>query len=129
MASRYTAAYTFQIPQNIPHDQLQAWMRILEILRTINLEYLDHSARHENGGADEISVEGLSGLLADKQTALQHGLSDTEFHSGTSGATEDNVMTFDANGLPQDSGYTIGTVTTAQSQWPYVLGLIGVGGI
>jgi len=32
----------------------------------------DHSARHENGGADEISVAGLSGLLADGQTPLAH---------------------------------------------------------
>lgn len=32
----------------------------------------DHSARHENGGADEISVAGLSGLLADAQTPLAH---------------------------------------------------------
>lgn len=32
----------------------------------------DHSARHENGGADEISVAGLSGLLADPQTPLTH---------------------------------------------------------
>jgi len=29
----------------------------------------DHSARHETGGADEISVAGLSGVLADKQDA------------------------------------------------------------
>lgn len=29
----------------------------------------DHSARHENGGADEISVAGLSGVLADDQSA------------------------------------------------------------
>jgi len=27
----------------------------------------DHSARHENGGADEINVAGLSGELADEQ--------------------------------------------------------------
>ena len=31
---------------------------------------LNHSARHENGGADEISVTGLSGLLADDQHVL-----------------------------------------------------------
>lgn len=30
----------------------------------------DHSARHENGGADEISVVGLSGQLADAQTVV-----------------------------------------------------------
>jgi len=31
-----------------------------------------HTSRHENGGADEISVLGLSGLLADGQTPLAH---------------------------------------------------------
>jgi hypothetical protein len=32
----------------------------------------DHSARHENGGADEISVAGLSGELADPQPPKAH---------------------------------------------------------
>jgi len=32
-----------------------------------------HAATHQNGGADEISVAGLSGLLADAQTPLSHG--------------------------------------------------------
>jgi len=31
-----------------------------------------HKTTHENGGADEISVVGLSGLLADQQTPLAH---------------------------------------------------------
>lgn len=31
-----------------------------------------HKSRHEKGGADEISVSGLSGLLADEQTPLAH---------------------------------------------------------
>jgi hypothetical protein len=34
-----------------------------------------HAASHENGGADEISVLGLSGLLADAQTPLAHAAS------------------------------------------------------
>lgn len=34
--------------------------------------FADHSARHEDGGADELSVTGLSGLLADSQTPLAH---------------------------------------------------------
>ena len=38
-------------------------------------DFTDHSARHENGGADEISVAGLSGLLADAQTPLGHNAS------------------------------------------------------
>lgn len=31
-----------------------------------------HAASHQNGGADELSVAGLSGLLADGQTPLAH---------------------------------------------------------
>lgn len=34
----------------------------------------DHSARHENNGADEISVAGLSGELADEQKAKELNL-------------------------------------------------------
>lgn len=34
-----------------------------------------HKTSHENGGGDEISVAGLSGLLADPQTALSHAAS------------------------------------------------------
>ena len=34
----------------------------------------DHSARHENGGSDEISVAGLSGELADAQPPKSHAL-------------------------------------------------------
>ncbi|KKK99391.1 hypothetical protein LCGC14_2633230, partial [marine sediment metagenome] len=33
-----------------------------------------HAALHQNGGGDEIDVVGLSGLLADAQTALAHAL-------------------------------------------------------
>jgi hypothetical protein len=36
---------------------------------TVELHSEDHHVRHENGGADEISVEGLSGVLATKQDA------------------------------------------------------------
>ena len=35
----------------------------------------DHSARHENGGADEISIAGLSGLAGDAQTPTAHASS------------------------------------------------------
>jgi hypothetical protein len=34
--------------------------------------FADHSARHQDGGADEISVQGLSGLLSDQQTPRSH---------------------------------------------------------
>lgn len=42
-----------------------------------------HAASHENGGSDEISVAGLSGLLADGQTPLAHK---TSHQSGGSDA-------------------------------------------
>jgi hypothetical protein len=35
-------------------------------------QLIHHGARHENGGADEINVAGLNGLLADAQTPLAH---------------------------------------------------------
>jgi hypothetical protein len=35
-------------------------------------DFDNHSARHANGGADEISVEGLSGSLADAQEPITH---------------------------------------------------------
>lgn len=37
-----------------------------------NSEFDNHSARHENNGADEISVDGLSGVLADAQDPQSH---------------------------------------------------------
>lgn len=43
----------------------------------------DHSARHENGGADEISVTGLSGVLADAQTPAAHAITSHTFPGGT----------------------------------------------
>jgi hypothetical protein len=37
-----------------------------------NLPQAAHKTTHENGGGDEMSVSGLSGLLADAQTPLTH---------------------------------------------------------
>lgn len=42
-----------------------------------------HKTSHENGGADEISVAGLSGLLADAQTPLAHNHGAADINSGT----------------------------------------------
>jgi hypothetical protein len=39
-----------------------------------------HHGDHENGGGDEISLVGLSGLLADAQTPKAHNLIDTTGH-------------------------------------------------
>lgn len=50
-----------------------------------------HHARHENGGADEVDVTGLSGLLGDAQTPLAHPLVDA-YHTA-SGLTVGHVPT------------------------------------
>jgi len=46
----------------------KAYADLFTLLTTFN----DHSARHENAGADEISVAGLSGELADNQPPKAH---------------------------------------------------------
>lgn len=52
--------------------------QVLRAIDPTNAEWADaslpgaHAEEHENGGGDEISVEGLSGLLADAQTPLAH---------------------------------------------------------
>lgn len=51
----------------------------------------DHSARHENGGADELSVAGLSGELADPQPTNA-----TKVDSGV--ATDGQILTADGAG-------------------------------
>ncbi len=42
-----------------------------------------HAASHENGGSDEISVAGLSGLLADAQNPTSHALAGSEHSAST----------------------------------------------
>jgi hypothetical protein len=42
-----------------------------------------HKTTHEDGGADEISVAGLSGLLADAQTPAAHNQAASTINSGT----------------------------------------------
>lgn len=42
-----------------------------------------HASTHENGGADEIDVTGLSGVLADAQTPASHAIAGPEHSSST----------------------------------------------
>jgi len=51
-----------------------------------------HAPTHENGGADEVSIAGLSGLAGDAQTPLAHDISGSAHtgtlpHASTSGKT------------------------------------------
>lgn len=54
-----------------------------------------HAARHENGGADEISVSGLAGLLADPQTPLSHAA--THSDGGADEISVENLATASGN--------------------------------
>lgn len=76
---------------------------------------LAHAASHQNAGSDEISVAGLSGLLADQQTPVNHD------HSGDAG----DGGTFDAANLTSGAAAD-GTVLTADgaggAAWESVAG-------
>ena len=58
-------------------------------LQSVNIENVPtgppiaHASSHENGGADEISVAGLSGALADAQTPTSHAIGGAEHSSST----------------------------------------------
>jgi len=72
---------------------------------------LAHKTSHENGGADEISVLGLSGLLADGQTPLAHATS-----HNTGGSDPITAL----------SGAVITTGTVAAARLPTRTGAIGL---
>jgi len=77
-------------------------------LDAVTVTVLDHDARHENGGADEIDVTGLSGLLADGQTPLAHAAS---HQNGGS----DEVSVAGLSGLLADGQTPIAHATSHQS--------------
>lgn len=58
-----------------------------------------HAASHEIGGGDEISVAGLSGLLADAQAPLAHAHAAEDLTSGTVGVARLPVMTSTVAGI------------------------------
>jgi len=62
-------------------------------LDAVGTVVLDHSARHENGGADEMNVAGLGGVLADPQTPAAHAAT----HSN---ASSDPVTITNLAGFP-----------------------------
>lgn len=81
-----------------------------------------HATSHQNGGADEISVAGLSGVLADAQTPAAHN------HNGDALATlaqldVDNLR-LNANTLSSTSG---GLEAIAASGTYLLLDIPGVG--
>lgn len=96
----------------------KAYADLFTLLTTFN----DHSARHENDGADEISVAGLSGLLADNQHVINAEAKAAAVQAGaiTNGVTKapthdavyDVKVTADA-ALPAGDKYTDGEAVAA----------------
>jgi len=74
---------TFTPAGSIAATDVQAALEELDTEKASASTFADHSARHENGGADEISVAGLSGLLADSQTPLAHVHDGADITTGT----------------------------------------------
>jgi hypothetical protein len=73
-----------------------------------DLPYTDAAGSRTNIGDAMESLEGTD-------HARLHGIDDTADHNGVSGATEDNFASFDANGLPKDSGSDAGSFDAAGS--------------
>ena len=71
--------------------------------------FTDHSARHENGGADEISIAGLSGEAADAQPPKSH---DNTAHSTAYQASSEKDSASGYAGLNSVSRTTKGVDTT-----------------
>lgn len=61
------SAISFAATGGLAADDVQEALAELDTEKVSTTTFNDHSARHENGGADEISVAGLSGELADAQ--------------------------------------------------------------
>lgn len=62
---------------------------------------------YRNPDSDNFYPVGLRSILGDASNAHArlHDIDSTDDHNGVSGAIEDNLISFDANGLPKDSGY------------------------
>jgi hypothetical protein len=73
-----------------------------------DLPYTDADGSRTNIGDAMESLEGTD-------HARLHDIDSTDDHNGVSGATEDNFASFDANGLPKDSGSAAGSFDAAGS--------------
>lgn len=71
-----------------------------------------HASSHENGGSDEISVAGLSGVLADPQTAVAHAILDGARHSDTVAQGVSRGSLIYGNATPKWDELTVGAVGT-----------------
>lgn len=69
---------------------------------------------YRNSGSDELFPVYLRPIWGTAGSHAQlHDIDSTDDHNGVGGAVEDNLLSFDANGLPKDSGLSDTDVTDA----------------
>lgn len=87
-----------------------------------------HAPTHQNGGADEISVAGLSGELADDQPPKAHDLAGSKHNSATLAALNAKISdaTLDDAGDPRDPNAHAASHQNGGSDEINVGGLSGV---
>jgi len=66
-----------------------------------------HAATHEDGGADEITVSGLSGELADPQDPKGHGATHAAGGSDSLAGEQVDVADLNANGSITENGQDV----------------------
>lgn len=86
---------------------------------------INHHTRHEDGGADELSVAGLSGLLADSQTPLTHNQNASTINAGTLDGDRLPVMSQTKLGGVPATGAPTGKVLRDDSTWVAAGGIGG----
>jgi len=80
----------------------------------LSSSFLDHSARHENGGSDEINVTGLSGELADPQPPKAHA--NTHGYGANDALTVTHQM-LDTTNSPSDGQVLSYEAANAKMEW------------
>ena len=101
-----------------PTSKKSTWTTIKAFLKTyFDTLYaaLAHKTRHQNGGADEINVGGLSGLLADDQHVL-----DAEVKAAVAHYVEFRI-------LDKDTSHTTGTGKGGELRIPEACTVLDVG--
>jgi hypothetical protein len=78
---------------------------------------LVHAARHENGGADEIAVTGLSGMLADPQAPATHAST----HAGAGGDPITSLGALSFTGTVDLDGQQLTIDTDGDSYWSHAV--------
>ena len=105
-----------------PDDYAASTNERVWLLRAVPSALPLHASTHEDGGTDEISVAGLSGLLADGQTALAHA--STHQNGGS-----DEISVAGLSGLLADGQTPLTHASTHQNGGADEISVTGLSGL